>query len=85
MESNKISQNNGFLGPIKEADEEKNKNENEENDKNSKIEYHNNSKNLNNNEIYDKNSNIKDNKQMNKKQRPKSTLRRNESEINLLN
>ena len=85
VESNKISQNNGFLGPIQEADEEKNKNENKENDKNSKIEYHNNSKNLNNNEIYDKDSNIKDNKQMNKKQRPKSALRRNESEINLLN
>lgn len=84
-EKNEISKNDGFLGPIQEDDEEKNKNENEEFDKNSKIDYHINSKNINNNEISHNDPNNKEKQNINKKQRPKSALKRNESEVNLLN
>ena len=84
VDKNYISYNDGFLGPIQEDDdEEKNKgNDNEE--KNIKIKK---DSKLNNSYINkSKQSNITGvNNKSNKKQRPKSALRRNESEVNLLN
>ena len=84
-EKNEIIYNNGFLGPIPEDEEEKNKeNNNEKEGVKDK-------KNLNNSHSQSKNNNSlqkfnKINTNQNKnKQRPKSSLKRNESKINLLN
>lgn len=89
VEKNDIYFQDGFLGPIQEDDEEKNKgNDNYEKDedkntKNSKKSdsknnsYMNNSKKTNNTNKSSKSNN-------DKKQRPKSALKRNESEVNLL-
>ena len=84
-EKNNILYNDGFLGPIPEDEEEKNKeNNNEKEEVKDK-------KNINNSQIQSKNNNslqksnkIKTNQNINKK-RPKSSLKRNESKINLLN
>ena len=88
VEKNEISKNDGFLGPILEDDEEKNKgkeNNGENIKKNSKIDFNNNSymsntKKLNNSGNKDRTSKINkiDNKDINKRQRPKSALRRME-------
>ena len=80
VEKNEISKNDGFLGPILEDDEEKNKgkeNNGGKNKKNSKIDFNNNS--FMNNTKKINNSGIKDkSKEINRKQRPKSALRRME-------
>ena len=74
------SHNYAFLGPIQEDEEERNKEkENIENQNNYKNN-NNNLKKLDNNKINDKSSKL-----INRKQRPKSALKRNESEVNLLN
>ena len=80
VEKNEISKNDGFLGPILEDDEEKNKgkeNNGGKNKKNSKIDFNNNS--FMNNTKKINNSGIKDkSKEINRRQRPKSALRRME-------
>ena len=86
VEKNEISKNDGFLGPILEDDEEKNKgngNNGDKSNKNTKIDFNNNSymnntKKLNNSGIKDRTSKINkiENKEIGKRQRPKSALRR---------
>jgi len=84
-EKNEILYNDGFLGPIPEDEEEKNKENNNEQkeikDKKSLNSTQNKSK---NNNSLQKSNKIKTNQNI-KKQRPKSSLKRNESQINLLN
>ena len=96
VDKNQISYNDGFLGPIQEEYEEKikgNDNENEEKYKNIKKDSKLNNSYINKskqgNYSQDNNQSSKSNKsnkkKTNKKQRAKSALRRNESEVNLLN
>ena len=88
IEKNEVSLNDGILGPIQEDEEEKNKgNDNNHNNyKNNNSETNNLNK-KNNIGVDNKSSDTKKTKKkiINKKKRPKSALRRNESEVNLLN
>ena len=88
-EKNEFLMNDGFLGPIQEDDEDKikgNDNYDKDDDKNTKNSKKNDTKNNSNmsNSKKTNNTNKSTKSKKNKKQRPKSALKRNESEINLL-
>ena len=88
VDKNHISYNDGFLGPIQEDDdEEKNRgNDNEEKNKKNKTDNKLNNSSMNKSKQSNNNSGVNHKSiKSNKKQRPKSALRRNESEVNLLN
>ena len=77
--------NDGFLGPIPEDEEEKNKENNNEKEEIKERNSLNNTQNQSKNTNSLQKSNQKKTNQSQDKQRPKSSLKRNESQINLLN
>ncbi len=84
-EKNDILYNDGFLGPIPEDEEEKNKENNNEKEGVKDKKNINNSQNQSkNNNSLQKSNKINTNQNKNR-HRPKSSLKRNESKINLLN
>ena len=84
-EKNEILCNDGFLGPIPEDEEEKNKENNNEKEGGKERDNLNNTQNQSNNNNSLQKSNKKLINQNKNKQRPKSSLKRNKSKINLLN